>query len=66
MADSVLEERIIHRRLDPETGDIYHMKFKPPTDAKATHSCAGGARRRERPRVGMCPDRVSKRPIALT
>jgi adenylate kinase len=32
VADSVLEERITLRRMDPETGDIYHMKFKPPTD----------------------------------
>eukprot|EP00451_Oxyrrhis_marina_P046401 CAMPEP_0204449258 /NCGR_PEP_ID=MMETSP0470-20130426/99746_1 /ASSEMBLY_ACC=CAM_ASM_000385 /TAXON_ID=2969 /ORGANISM="Oxyrrhis marina" /LENGTH=423 /DNA_ID=CAMNT_0051449073 /DNA_START=44 /DNA_END=1315 /DNA_ORIENTATION=- len=28
--DSVLEERICGRRLDPETGAIYHLKFKPP------------------------------------
>merc|ERR1712190_694445 len=30
--DSVLEERITLRRMDPDTGDIYHLKFKPPTD----------------------------------
>jgi len=30
--DSVLEERITLRRLDPDTGDIYHLKFKPPSD----------------------------------
>jgi adenylate kinase len=30
VSDDVLEERIVHRRMDPETGDIYHLKFKPP------------------------------------
>jgi len=28
--DDVLVERGCGRRLDPETGDIYHLKFKPP------------------------------------
>jgi adenylate kinase len=28
--DDVLVERVVGRRLDPVTGDIYHMKFKPP------------------------------------
>merc|ERR1712242_251349 len=28
--DDTLVERGVGRRLDPETGDIYHMKFKPP------------------------------------
>lgn len=28
--DENLVERVVGRRLDPETGDIYHMKFKPP------------------------------------
>jgi adenylate kinase len=28
--DETLVERGCGRRLDPETGDIYHMKFKPP------------------------------------
>jgi adenylate kinase len=28
--DSLIEERIIHRRSDPETGEIYHLQFKPP------------------------------------
>jgi len=32
VADEVLEERITLRRMDPETGDIYHLKFKPPKD----------------------------------
>eukprot|EP01013_Petalomonas_cantuscygni_P002024 TRINITY_DN12049_c0_g1_i1.p2 TRINITY_DN12049_c0_g1~~TRINITY_DN12049_c0_g1_i1.p2 ORF type:complete len:254 (-),score=74.01 TRINITY_DN12049_c0_g1_i1:175-936(-) len=28
--DEILEERIVHRRTDPVTGEIYHLKFKPP------------------------------------
>ena len=28
--DDLIIERITGRRLDPDTGDIYHMKFKPP------------------------------------
>eukprot|EP00210_Caulerpa_lentillifera_P004783 g4566.t1 len=28
--DEVLVERVVGRRLDPETGEIYHLKFKPP------------------------------------
>lgn len=28
--DDMLVERVTGRRLDPETGDIYHLKFKPP------------------------------------
>ncbi|MFV8752152.1 adenylate kinase [Nannocystaceae bacterium ST9] len=28
--DEKLEERVIHRRQDPETGAIYHMLFNPP------------------------------------
>ncbi|MFN3202760.1 MAG: adenylate kinase [Bradymonadia bacterium] len=28
--DSVIEERIVHRRSDPDTGTIYHLKFNPP------------------------------------
>jgi len=28
--DSMLVERVIGRRLDPDTGAIYHMTFKPP------------------------------------
>jgi adenylate kinase len=33
VADSLLEERVIHRRTDPETGRIYHLKYNPPEDA---------------------------------
>eukprot|EP01025_Chloroclados_australasicus_P037188 TRINITY_DN3788_c0_g1_i2.p2 TRINITY_DN3788_c0_g1~~TRINITY_DN3788_c0_g1_i2.p2 ORF type:complete len:231 (-),score=39.16 TRINITY_DN3788_c0_g1_i2:172-864(-) len=28
--EEVLVERVVGRRLDPETGDIYHLKYKPP------------------------------------
>lgn len=28
--DSLIEERIVHRRQDPETKVIYHLKFNPP------------------------------------
>jgi adenylate kinase len=30
VADSLLEERVIHRRTDPVTGRIYHLKWDPP------------------------------------
>jgi len=30
--DEVLVERVVGRRTDPVTGDIYHMTFSPPTD----------------------------------
>lgn len=26
----LLVERVVGRRLDPETGAIYHLKYKPP------------------------------------
>jgi adenylate kinase len=28
--DEDLVERVVGRRNDPETGEIYHLKFKPP------------------------------------
>ena len=28
--DELLIERVVGRRLDPVTGAIYHLKFKPP------------------------------------
>ncbi|KAK9825426.1 hypothetical protein WJX81_005362 [Elliptochloris bilobata] len=31
--DEELVERVTGRRLDPETGEIYHMSFKPPPEA---------------------------------
>ena len=30
--DDVLVERVVGRRMDPETGEIYHIKFKPPPE----------------------------------
>jgi adenylate kinase len=30
--DELLEERVIHRRSDPDTGRIYHLKYDPPSD----------------------------------
>lgn len=30
--DEMLVERVVGRRTDPVTGDIYHMTFSPPTD----------------------------------
>lgn len=26
----IIVDRVVGRRLDPETGDIYHLTFKPP------------------------------------
>jgi adenylate kinase len=28
--DSLLVERVVGRRMDPETGAIYHLKYNPP------------------------------------
>ena len=30
--DDVVIERITGRRLDPETGNIYHIQFNPPSE----------------------------------
>eukprot|EP00891_Asterochloris_glomerata_P003957 jgi/Astpho2/3957/e_gw1.00063.156.1_t len=30
--DDLLVERVTGRRMDPETGEIYHLKFKPPPE----------------------------------
>lgn len=32
VSDELLEERVIHRRSDPETGRIYHLEYDPPKD----------------------------------
>ena len=32
LPDELIVERIVHRRSDPETGKIYHLKFNPPAD----------------------------------
>lgn len=34
--DDILTERVTGRRLDPVTGTIYHLKFKPPPDEEVT------------------------------
>ena len=36
VADALIVERITGRRSDPETGDIYHLEFKPPPAAIAS------------------------------
>ena len=33
--DELIVDRITGRRMDPDTGDIYHMEFNPPTGAVA-------------------------------
>lgn len=30
--DEILIERVVGRRLDPETGKIYHLKYFPPPE----------------------------------
>jgi adenylate kinase len=30
--DELIENRVVHRRQDPETGKIYHLQHNPPTD----------------------------------
>ena len=35
VADELIVGRITGRRMDPETGDIYHLEFKPPPAAIA-------------------------------
>ena len=37
--DSRIVERVTGRRMDPETGDIYHVQFKPPP-AEIVDRCA--------------------------
>lgn len=45
--DEVIVDRVVGRRLDPETGNIYHMTFKPPpadiVDRLKQVRCASGA-----------------------
>lgn len=31
--DEVIVDRVVGRRLDPQTGDIYHLTYKPPPAA---------------------------------
>lgn len=35
VADDLIVERIVGRRMDPETGDIYHLTFNPPPEGVA-------------------------------
>lgn len=35
VADDLIVERIVGRRMDPETGDIYHLSFNPPPESIA-------------------------------
>lgn len=37
--DDMLVERVVGRRLDPETGDIYHTTFNPPPAGKVSDRC---------------------------
>ncbi len=30
MPSELLVERVVGRRMDPQTGQIYHLKYKPP------------------------------------
>ena len=32
MPDEILIERVVGRRMDPETGKIYHVKYFPPPE----------------------------------
>jgi adenylate kinase len=37
--DAMLVERVVGRRLDPKTGDIYHMTFNPPPAGEVAERC---------------------------
>ena len=37
--DEMLIARVVGRRLDPETGDIYHLDFNPPPPEIADRYC---------------------------
>lgn len=37
--DDMLVERVVGRRLDPETGDIYHTTFNPPPAGEVSDRC---------------------------
>jgi adenylate kinase len=37
--DEVLIERVVGRRLDPDTGKIYHVKFSPPPEGEVADRC---------------------------
>ena len=37
--DKDLVDRVVGRRTDPETGDIYHMTFNPPPAGEVADRC---------------------------
>lgn len=53
--DELIVERITGRRSDPETGEIYHMKFKPPAA-----EVAGRVVQRKDDTREACEQRLSK------
>ena len=53
--DSRIVERVTGRRMDPETGDIYHVQFKPPP-AEIVDRCA----QREDDTEKACTARLEK------
>ena len=65
--DEMLIERVVGRRLDPETGKIYHLKFSPlrRTSSTASPSAATTPRRRRRT-ASRCTTPTSRRSSAST
>ena len=53
--DSRIVERVTGRRMDPETGDIYHVQFRPPP-AEIASRCA----QRKDDTEGACTARLEK------
>ena len=53
--DSRIVERVTGRRMDPETGDIYHVQFRPPP-AEIANRCA----QRKDDTEGACTARLEK------
>ena len=39
VTDDNLVKRVVGRRLDPETGTIYHVDFKPPPEGEVADRC---------------------------
>lgn len=37
--DAMLVERVVGRRLDPESGSIYHVQFNPPPEGEVADRC---------------------------
>ena len=55
VADELIVDRITGRRMDPDTGDIYHMEFKPPPA-----EIAGRVIQRKDDTAEACKARLSK------